>query len=527
MARRASGLWGAIALMVAISLAFASGASAAAPCTAAPSSAGEWPIYGHDLANTRTQPDEHAIGPGAARKLKPAWIFKTSAVGDMTAFQSPPSIDGGCAFIGSADGNVFAVNIATGKLVWQHKLSVPQPALGGAVVGAPAVEGNKVIVIANQRSAPYAVALDRSTGSPLWQSPPVATASGDYTNASPIVANGLVAVGFSATEGADNGQGGFALLDEGTGQIVKQTPTIPPADQAQGFAGGGLWSTPAFDPSTGFLYWGAGNPSSKTKQHPNTDAILKIDLNRSHATFGEIVARYEGNVDQYSKALQFLSQTVVCSISAQLGLPYPLDDPLCGQLDLDFGSSAQLFTTSSGTKVVGDLQKSGVYHTARADTMAPVWTSIIGLSCQFCNAASTAVDGSSVYGVGTPGGVMYSLARDTGRINWQSPTLDIIHYEPTSVANGVVYTIDTAGFFDAWNARTGETLVKRQTAFDVGALTFAYPGSHGVSVGENTVLVSASSTTGGVFTTIASEPGVGSLPLPGKQGAFLIAYKPG
>ena len=43
-------------------------------------------------------------------------------------------------------------------------------------------------------------------------------------NASPIVADGLVAVGYSPPEGAGDGQGGFALLDAGTGQIVKVTP---------------------------------------------------------------------------------------------------------------------------------------------------------------------------------------------------------------------------------------------------------------------------------------------------------------
>jgi len=55
---------------------------------------------------------------------------------------------------------------------------------------------------------------------------------------------------------------------------------------------------------------------------------------------------------------------------------------------------------SDGTELVGDLQKSGVYHVADAATMKPAWTALVGASCQACNAASTAFDGSSIEGVG-------------------------------------------------------------------------------------------------------------------------------
>jgi polyvinyl alcohol dehydrogenase (cytochrome) len=449
------------------SVTFASGASAATACSAAPAAGGEWPVYGGNLADTRSQPAEHVIGAGNAKNLKPAWVFKTSSVGDPTAFQTNPVIDGGCAYIGSAAGQVYAVDMSNGNLVWKRKLTVPHPGLGAAIVGAAAVDGNEVIVLANELGGPYAVALDRSTGAVLWQSAPYTTVAANYTNASPVVANGLVAAGFSPPEGDGNGQGGFALIDASTGQIVKVTPTISPADQAKGFAGGGLWSTPAYDASTGYLYWGAGNPDSKAVQDIHTDAILKIDLNRSDSTFGEIVASYKGNVDGYSNLLDSLSHTALCALSASIGLPYPPDDPLCGQLDLDFGASAQLFHVGS-TEVVGDLQKSGVYHVANAATMAPVWTQLIGLSCQFCNAAGTAVDGSSVFGVGTPGGIMYSLNQGTGKIGWQSPVLDGIHYQPTSVAGGVVYTIDGNGFLDAFDEANGQALLRHQTSLDTG-----------------------------------------------------------
>ncbi|HEX6459749.1 MAG TPA: hypothetical protein VF032_12585, partial [Thermoleophilaceae bacterium] len=236
---------------------------------------------------------------------------------------------------------------------------------------------------------------------------------------------------------------------------------------------------------------GAGNPSSKQKQHPNTDAILKIDLDRSRPTFGQIVAAYPGNVDQYTDTLRTLSGTPVCAASDNSAVPYPLDDPACGQLDLDFGASANLFKDSHGTTLVGDLQKSGVYHAANAGTMKPAWSQIVGVSCQACNAASTAFDGQAIEGVGTPGGELFALGRDDGRPEWLVPIADGTHYQSTSAADGVIYTVDGNGFLDVIDADTGNTIAKRPLTTDGGTLAEGVTSS-GVSIAEHMVFASAS-----------------------------------
>jgi outer membrane protein assembly factor BamB len=301
-----------------------------------------------------------------------------------------------------------------------------------------------------------------------------------------VVAGGVVFMGYSPPEGDSSSQGGFALLDAATGRILKVTPTIPPADQAKGYAGGGLWSTPAYDPATGYAYIGAGNPNSKQMEHPNTNAILKIDVKRGRATFGQIVASYKGNVDQYDEALQEASHTPVCAASDQPGVPYPVDDPACGQLDLDFGAAPNLFHDSQGHLLVGDLQKSGVYHAAHAGSMQPAWTALGGASCQACNAASTAFDGHSIIGVFTPGGTMDAMARDDGTIAWRAPIGDGLHYQGTSTADGVAYTLDGNGFLDAFDAGTGESLLHRPMAQDTGA-PMVQLTSGGVAIAQHTV----------------------------------------
>jgi polyvinyl alcohol dehydrogenase (cytochrome) len=498
-------------------------AASVRPCLAPASASGEWPVYGHDAANSRDQSREHRIGPSTVGSLSAAWTFSTARYGDSSAFNTTPVVAGGCAFIGSAAGYVYAIDASTGRLVWKRHLNVPSPGLGGAIVGAAVVYGSKVIWLVNQTGGPYVVALSRSSGQLLWQSKPLISASGYYTNGSPIVAAGLVVADYSDPEGNDAGSGGFALINPRNGTIIKVTPTVSRADQAKGYAGGGLWDTPAFDPRTGYLYYGTGNPDSKTKQDPNTDAIVKVDLNRRlpggqpNPRFGQIVAAYRGNVDQYTNTLQAASKTPACALSDSSGAPWPLDDPVCGQLDLDFGASPNLFRDAAGTELVGDLQKAGVYHVAKAGSMKPAWHTVVGGPCAVCNAGSTAYDGRAIDVVGTPGGTLFSLARGSGTMDWADPLGDGVHYESTSVANGVVYAVDNNGFLDAFDAATGAQLFRRQLSLDTGSPTGGGLPSNGVAIAEGEVLVAATSASG-----FASAAGASTGQGP---GAFLVAYR--
>jgi polyvinyl alcohol dehydrogenase (cytochrome) len=491
---RSAALMAGMALSAAV---FVPSASGAAPCTTPPTAGGQWPMYGHDVANTRTQPEAGGLGPSALGALKPLWSFSTSSTGDGTGFNATPVVDDGCVFVASYGGHAYALDARSGHVVWQRTLEAPNPGSGGADVGAAAISGKAVIYLVDEFTAPYAIALNKSTGAVIWKSAPFAppltssvAQAGSYTNSSPIVANGFILAGWSAPEGDPSATGGFALINAKSGEVVKETPTVPQSAQGEGYSGGGIWSTPAYDPATKYAYWGSGNPNSKEKQYKTTDAILKIDVNPARATFGQIVASYEGNVDQYTQTLQELSRSPACEATAKEEVPDPLDDPVCGQLDLDFGAAANLFTTADGTKVVGELQKSGVYHVANAKTMTPVWSAIEGPSCFACNADSTAFDGGSIYGVATPGGDMFSLNRSSGASNWVSPVADGIHYESVSTADGVVWTVDGQSNLDGFEASSGVPLVRRPLSADAGAPVVNLTSS-GVAIAERELFVAA------------------------------------
>ena len=80
----------------------------------------------------------HPIQRGPPRSIvgrgKPLWTFTTRARVD-----SSPAIAGGRVFVGSNDGRVYGLDLASGKKVWEYEAASP-------VTSSPAVAKGKVVV---------------------------------------------------------------------------------------------------------------------------------------------------------------------------------------------------------------------------------------------------------------------------------------------------------------------------------------------------------------------------------------------
>jgi polyvinyl alcohol dehydrogenase (cytochrome) len=493
---------------------------AAPPVTCGPATVpgGEWPSYGHDLANTRNQDREKQIAPADVPLLAPAWTFSANRAGGAGDFTGTPIVTGGCLYAASNGGWVFAMNADTGQLVW--KAQVPN---GGGVNSSVAVSGGLVIAAVSKVTkqactakcdGPYLAAFDQATGARRWVSAPIDVQPGSDVYGSPLVFDGLVFEGVSggAAELSDETdryafQGSFALLDAATGALVKKTWVIhPPHAPEDSFAGAGIWSTPAIDVGNRMAYVGAGNPFKPSDEHPHTNAILKIDLDRRRPTFGRIVGSYKGTVDQY---VPQLSQLPCVDLPGNNAPYYPQGIGSCGNIDLDFGASPNLFKGPDGRLLVGAGQKSGVFHVFDAATMKRVWTSLVGPPSSVGGiVGSTAYDGSSFYGPVTVGGYVWSITADKGTMRWTAPTGDGAHWgNPVAIADDVLYTVDLKGALDGYEARTGVPLVHRPllAGADTGGNPVASWG--GVSVARNTVYASV---------------GISGLP-----DGFIVALRPG
>ena len=469
---------------------------------------GEWRSYGHDQANTRTQPKETTIGAVEAATLAPVWTLSmVEATGDPAAgdVTGTPVVADGCLFVGTNGGHVVAANADSGEPVW----STPMPR-GGQVNGSVTVlEGVVYAAVSNVSrgqscagddcAGPYVVALEETTGAPLWTSAPLDTQPGADVYASPVIVDGALMLGVSggAAELGDESdryafQGSMVFLDAATGEVLRKTWTIhPPVGEPGGFdddfAGGTIWSTPAVAPELGRAYVGVGNPFKPWAEHPYTNAVVAYDIDRESPTWGEIVGSYKGNVDEYFPGL---SEMPCTDIEGNPPPWYPQGGGSCTDIDLDFGASPNLFADPSDPErlLVGAGQKSGVYHAFDAETFDPAWNSIVGPPTPVGGiVGSTAHDGTAIYGPVTVPGHLWSVGLD-GAPRWISVIGDGVHWgNPVSVANGVVYTTDFTGALDAFDAATGVPLLRRPLLLgsDIGpnpALSWG-----GVSVARNTV----------------------------------------
>jgi outer membrane protein assembly factor BamB len=470
-----------------------------APC-AAPTAPDEWPTFGRDLANTRTQQHAGAISPDTTPTLQPVWSFSTGAATNVFSdLNGTPIVSGGCVFLNTAGGDVIALDSRDGSEVWRHHVTLDEgtvAGLGGIFVSSPAVTDDAVLALVDQEGAPYVLALSRTpaaNGEPavLWRSKPLVEGEGYYTNATAVVSNGLLLAGFSPAEGDPEERGGLAILDARTGRLVKRVYSIPDDALAQGYAGGGIWTAPAVDTDHGYAYAGTSNPYSKKIEHQNTNAVLKIDIDPRRRTFGQVVGSYKGLIEQYDPAVRQAVDPLCDAAGEDPNLQLIVGDSApCLQLDLDFGAPPNLFRDATGRLLVGDLQKAGVYHAADAGSMEPAWKTVVGASCAACNAAAWAFHDGSLVGASSPGGTTVSLAGDDGALQWASPIADGTHYQSTSVAGGVAFTVDNAGNLLAWDEASGVPLLRRPLQADSDEVAVGVSSS-GVAIASGMVIAAA------------------------------------
>jgi polyvinyl alcohol dehydrogenase (cytochrome) len=479
---------------------------------------GEWRTYGHDLSNTRVQDREKVIGPANVTQLQMVW----STGGNGEAFNNTPIVADGCVYLAGSNGTVRALNADTGAAVWTVQLVAAPAGFGGGIVGTPAIDGDRLFVLVNLEGGPYLQAVDRHDGSLGWKqtldTQPLAT-----TNASPVVHDGIVFAGFSGDAGpGENERGGYVLYDAPTGTQLAKHFSVTDEEFALGYAGAGVWSTPAIDTATGYAYVGTSNPHSPQLESARANSILKIDMDRARPTFGQIVDSYKGLPDTYVPGL---ADQPVCDTYPGA---YYLDrfSASCLQIDLDFGASPTLYE-AGGEKRIGGLQKAGVFHSVDPTTMDGRWQTVVGVPCLACNAASPASNGGDVFVAAGPPGQLFRLHGWDGVPKWVGSVTGATTYNPVTVANRIVYSVDGGGFLNGFDQATGVQLLKHNVGLDVGRSLASASTSSGIAVARNTVYVAAADA---VVAYRLGELGLPTVPgapevpgLPGGNGGQVVA----
>ena len=194
------------------------------------------------------------------RSMHSAWSWSLSP----STTQVTPLVHEGVIFVYSAGDHVQALDGTNGEVLWWYD----RPASPDAARGVPqvhrniAIAGDKLFFASDDR---HEVALDIKTGKVVWDH---AFADGkDWRmTAGPMVVKGKVIQG---TSGCPSGGCPIIALDANTGQEAWRFYTVAKADQPDGNSWNGLpddqrfgasvWLAGSYDPALNLVYFGTGN----------------------------------------------------------------------------------------------------------------------------------------------------------------------------------------------------------------------------------------------------------------------------
>jgi alcohol dehydrogenase (cytochrome c) len=246
-----------VAVVAAVSAIAVAGVSVASGSSAKPgATAGEWPLPGGDLQNTRNVPGP--IKSSNVATLKKAWSVPIKAKGTFGTYATTPVVVGGTVYTQDISSNVYAINLKSGKVNWFKKYNSPSVGPNGVNVVDGVVYG---------ATGDSAFALQASTGEQLWTKK-LTRNKNEGIDMAPGVNGGTVYVstvpGNSKGFYVGNGQAVLWALNAKTGAAKWKWDEVPldlwSKTHTNVNSGGGQWDPPSFD-AAGDLYIGVSNPA--------------------------------------------------------------------------------------------------------------------------------------------------------------------------------------------------------------------------------------------------------------------------
>jgi PQQ-dependent dehydrogenase (methanol/ethanol family) len=238
-------------------------------------SGADWLAHGRDLAETRFSPLSR-INAGNVGELGVAWTLDT---GSYRGLEATPIVADGVLYATRPWSSVFAVDAATGELLWDYDPAVDK-AMGWKACcdvvnrGVALSDGKVFAGVIDGRL----IALDAQTGELIWQVQTTDPAAANTITGAPRVADGKVVIG---NGGAELGSRGYVTAyDAETGDRQWRFWVVP-GNPADGFenpdmelaaetwsgrwweagGGGNAWDAIAYDPEARLVYVGTGNGS--------------------------------------------------------------------------------------------------------------------------------------------------------------------------------------------------------------------------------------------------------------------------
>jgi alcohol dehydrogenase (cytochrome c) len=248
---------------------------------------GDWLGYSGDYGGDRHSPLTQ-ITPANVGALRLAWVAQLPT---DDAAESTPIVVGPWMFVTEQPEGVTALDARTGTVLWQFHRPLPDgiPQCCGEPNRGVAVFGNAVYV---ETFDAHLIALSAATGAQLWDTTVADWRHGYSMTSAPFVADGRIVAGVA---GGDMGIRGFiSAYSAATGAQLWRFYTVPaPGEPGGNSWGGDSWrhggaaawfNGGAYDPETGLLYFGTGNPGPifSYLQRPGdnlySDCLVALDV---------------------------------------------------------------------------------------------------------------------------------------------------------------------------------------------------------------------------------------------------------
>jgi len=398
------------------------------------------------------------INKSNVKRLVPIW--STSLMNDQGELAAPAIYNG---VMYAINGKwTFAIDVETGRQIWRTPVEL-EPGIQRAAInrGAPAIYNGKLFRVTVDN---HVLALDMATGKEIWNQKFADAKDGYYSTSAPIVANGAlisgVAGGESTTRGFLDG------WDPDTGKKLWRRYTIPAPGEpgsetwpknsdAWSQGGGPTWRSGSYDPQLDLVYWGTGNAEPyDPRTRGGLDSLFTNSVLAIRPKTGEIACYFQytpndvydvdATDEQVLADIQVGGQLRKVMIQANKnGFLYVLDRTNCKLI-----AAHPLVKVNWATEIdlkTGRPALTDVYKRFAAGEEVEVWPS------RGTNAVPIAFNPAT--------GLIYASTWNIPRIQKIAPPRPIV---PGKDSTGVVSRIpetkpgDVVGHFTAINPLTGE-----------------------------------------------------------------------
>ena len=489
-----------------------------------------WLTYSGDYTGQRHSPLT-MITPENVQDLVPIWTFQTGTMTRGRGFETTPLVLDGVLYVTGSNNLAWALDARTGRPFWQYRRNLPDDLTYGS--SAPVnrgfgILGDRLFMVTLDA---HLLALDRRTGSVLWDIELADYRIGYAATLAPLVIDDKVIVGISGGEYPTRGF--IDAYDPTTGDRIWRFYTVPspgefgsetwpddPEVMARG--GGGTWMTGSFDPELNLIYWGTGNPNpdyyGEKREGDNlfTNSIVAIEANTGILRWHYQFTPHDLH-DWDSNHVPVLADLVldgelrkVVMVANRNGFFYMLDR-VTGELLV-----GKPFTDTTWAREIGSDGRPIVLNDGSKGCLPDPWggtnfmppsfnpdLGILFVTAREVCATFVPQEPEIIPGRTSFGGVVW-IDRDqgygalraidvrTGERQWEFRYPSATMAGVMTTASGLVFAGDHEGNFMAFEASTGRNLWHYQTGsriWGAAAMTHVLDGRQHVLIPSGTTLV--------------------------------------